>query len=564
VTSLPPSLARRAPLALFLLLTAIGVVRIAATYRPISQTSDETPNIACGMEWLNLGRYDYGPFHPPLARVAMAIGPYLYGARSQKLPDRWQEGNAVLGSAPRYGKALTLARIGILPFFVLACVCVWLWSRRLIGDWGALAPVFLFTNLPPVLAHAGLATSDMAVSAGVCAAVLAFVVWLDDRRWRNSLLLGGAMACAFLSKFSSVLLVPACFLVVLALRLPSRDREGGPGGSGARFWPAARAFAVALFTAALLVWAAYGFSWGRMSEHVADDAAGQSGFSKVPASFWHALERTPMPAPKILDGLWQVHNHADAGHAAYLLGHNSMRGWWYFFPVAIAVKTPLGALLLLAAGIFALARERLRKFDWRYWAPLASAVVILLVCMPATLNIGVRYMLPLYPMLAIVAGMGAVYLFRRRGRAWPAAAAVLMLWTAVSSLAAHPDYIAYFNEIAGSRPERILVDSDLDWGQDMNLLVKDLQKRRVPYIHLSCVYTGDDSRLALPAWDGLEPYQRVTGWVAVSFTKVKTYGWLVAQQRQRPDNGFAWLDRYQPVARVGKSILLYNIPAERQ
>ena len=74
------------PTLAFLLLTAIAVARIAATYHTVAQTSDETPNIACGMQYLDLGRYDYGAFHPPLARLAMAIGPYLYGARSQKLP----------------------------------------------------------------------------------------------------------------------------------------------------------------------------------------------------------------------------------------------------------------------------------------------------------------------------------------------------------------------------------------------------------------------------------------------------------------------------------------------
>jgi hypothetical protein len=127
-------------------------------------------------------------------------------------------------------------------------------------------------------------------------------------------------------------------------------------------------------------------------------------------------------------------------------------------------------------------------------------------------------------------------------------------------VAAHPDYLAYFNEIGGSRPERILVDSDLDWGQDMHLLEAALKQRHVPSLHMACLYTGDDSKLDLPAWDGLEPYQPVKGWVAVSFTMFKTYSWLVSQQRGRPDKGFAWLERYQPVARVGKSILLYNIP----
>ncbi|PWU00283.1 MAG: glycosyl transferase [Terriglobia bacterium] len=536
----------RLPLILFVLLTATGVVRIVSTYRSISQTSDESSNLACGMEWLDRGRYELGPFHPPLARIAMSIGPYLYGARSQGLTDRWKEGNAVLNSARRYARTLTLARIGILVFFLLATTCVWLWSRRLLGDWGGVAAVFLFTNIPPVLAHAGVATSDMAIGAGVVTAAYAFLLWRDEPTYGRSVLLGVAIAVAFLSKFSSVVLLPACMLTILLL-----------GGRG--FRPRARAVLAAVLVAGLLIWAAYRFSFGRMTEHVAEDAAGQGGvWSRIPSSWLRALERAPVPAPQILDGFWQVHNHMDGGHAAYLLGQNSTRGWWYFFPVALGLKTPLGLLILAAAGYFALAREKLRKFDWRAWAPAMLALVVLFVCMPSTLNIGVRYALPLYPMLAIAAATGTVYLFRRR--AGRVLAVILLLWTAASSMAAHPDYLAYFNEIGGRRPERFLVDSDLDWGQDMKQLAAALKQRHVAQFHLSALYSGDYALLDLPPWDDLKPYQPVTGWVAVSFTMLKTYSWLVAQQAGRSEPGFAWLDRYEPVARVGKSFLLYYIP----
>jgi len=537
----------RLPMLLFLLLVLLGVARIAATYRAVAQTSDEAPNLACGMQYLDLGRYDYGPFHPPLARVAMAIGPYLYGARSQKLPDRWQEGNAVLASAARYGMTLTLARIGILPFFVLACTTVWLWSRRLLGDWKALAPVFLFVNLPPVLAHAGVATSDMAVCAGVSTAVYAFTCWVEGPNARRSILLGAACAVAFLAKFSAVVFLPLCFVAILFLR-----RQAGPLAR-----PVAKPLATSALAFFLLVWAAYGFAWGRVSEHIAEDAAGESGIlRRVPTAWLHALERLPVPAPKILDGLWQVHMHVEGGHVAYLLGRNSLHGWWYFFPVALAVKVPLGILMLAAAGLVFVIRAR----RWEMWAPVVSAAAILLVCIPAGLNIGVRYVLPLFPMLAIVAGIGAVYLLELPGRLRPGTAAALMLWAVISASAAHPDYLAYFNEIASRRPERFLVDSDLDWGQDTNRLAQELRRRQVPYLHMACLYTGDDRRLGLPSWDSLEPYRPVTGWVAVSFTMLKSYGWLVQQQQGRGEPAFAWLDRYQPAARIGKSILLYNIP----
>ena len=524
------------PTLIFLVLAAIGVARITATYRSTAQTSDETPNIACGMQYLDLGLYTYGAFHPPLARLAIAVGPYLYGARAQKLPDRWKEGNAVLNSAPRYGKALTLARLGILPFFLLACTVVWLWGRKLLGDWGGLAPVFVFTNLPPVLAHAGLATMDMAIGAGICTALFTFTLWLEEGSLRRAILFGIGLSLALLTKFSSVLLLPVCIGAIAWLHPRARQKRNWA-------W---------IPVAFLLVWGTYGFSFGPMTEHMASDAAGQGGvFAKIPTTLLHALETLPVPAPQLLDGLWQVHNHIDAGHTAYLLGRHSFHGWWYFFPVALGVKTPLGVLLLVGIGAFALRGEKRRAL----WMPAVLSAAILAINLPTSLNIGVRYMLPLYPLLALTAGMGVVWLWRYR-----CVALILLAWTAISCAASHPDYLAYFNKIGGAHPERILVDSDLDWGQDMARLAADLQRRKVPYLHMSCMYTGDDTHLGLPAWDSLEPYQPVSGWVAVSQTMLKNYGWMVAQQRGRADLAFAWLDAYQPVGRVGKSILLYYIP----
>jgi len=504
------------PTLIFLLLTAIGVARIAATYRGVSQTSDETPNIGCGMQYLDLGRYTYGAFHPPLARLAIAAGPYLYGARSQNQPDRWREGNAVLNSVPRPAKALTLARIGILPFFILACTVVWFWGRRLLGEWGGLAPVFLFTNTPPVLAHAGLATMDMAVGTGVCTALYTFWRWWEEPTRRHSVVFGAGLALAVLSKFSSLLLVPVCVIaIVLISRKPMRGRSW--------LW---------LPVAFLLAWGAYRFSFGRVTEPI-----------PLPV-----LAAIPLPAPAILDGLWQVHTHIEAGHTAYLLGRHSFHGWWYFFPVALAVKTPIALLLLALTARACSPAQRI---------PPALALVMLLVNLPTTLNIGVRYLLPLYPMLAITAGIGAVWLWRRAR--W--AVVLLFAWVAVSGALAHPDYLAYFNEFAAAHPERVLVDSDLDWGQDMGRLAAELRRRNVPYLHMACLYTGDDTRLGLPNWDGLEPYQPVTGWVALSYTMRENYGWMVAQQRGRSDLAFAWLEGYRPVAKIGKSILLYQIPA---
>ena len=320
-------------------------------------------------------------------------------------------------------------------------------------------------------------------------------------------------------------------------------------------WRRMGLLAVAAVVAFLTVWSFYRFSYGRIQQPLWDGGAPSGILANVPVSLWRGIERTRLPAPEILDGINMVEAHNRVGHAAYLLGRYSKSGWWYFFPVAVAVKTPLGFLLLCAVGLVVLAR---RRFDWHAWAPAAAAAAILVVCMPVRLNIGSRYVLAMFPLLSVVAATGAVSLWN--AARWRPAAVALLGWMFVSAALAHPDYLSYFNEIAARRPENFLVDSDLDWGQDTNRLCRRLKQLNVRHVYLNLHYSGDDSKLDLPQWDGLDPYQPVTGWVAVGFTRVKTYAMDVAAQQGKTEPAFAWLDRYRPVERVGRSILLYHIP----
>jgi hypothetical protein len=202
-----------APLAA-VVLTAAAVARIASTYSVFSQSWDEPAHLATGMEWLDQGRYDREPLHPPLARVTIALGPYLDGVRSAGFANTWQEGNALLHARDAYQHNLATARLGVLPFFVLAAAAVFLWTRWLFGDAAAVLAVLLFTTIPPVLGHAGLATTDMAATATVAWALYAFARWLHNPTPVRSLGLGLATAAAILSKFSALLFLPGGFLAL--------------------------------------------------------------------------------------------------------------------------------------------------------------------------------------------------------------------------------------------------------------------------------------------------------------------------------------------------------------
>jgi hypothetical protein len=531
---------------------AVGIVRIVSTYHVFNQTWDEPAHVAAGMQWLDRGLYTYEPLHPPLARVLVALGPRLAGIRSAGHDNVWLEGNSILYAGGAYHRNLALARLGVLPFFVLACLVVFAWARRAAGTAEAVCAVLLFSTLPPVLAHAGIATTDMAVTATIALALYCLTLWLERPTWLRSLALGITLALAVLSKLSALLFLPAA-LVAVAL-----CRRGERRGRSARPGPVRTTRLRLTYAAALLtVWAGYRFAVGPL---VAPDAVRPAAPPAALPSLDRLARANVFPAPALFEGIGQLAAKNRAGHKSYLLGEVRTTGWWYFFPVALAVKTPLPFLLLMGAGLVSVWRgysgpERRRRLE-----PGAIALAILLVCLPSRINIGLRHVLPMYPFLAIVAGIGVVELWRaqRARRTARILAVVLVGWQLVTSALAHPDYLAYFNELAGHHPERILVDSDLDDGQDLDRLADTLRARHIASVSLAYAGSATVAEHGLPPIHWLEPHRPDTGWVAASLYSIK----LGSLNRPGYDD-FAWLERYRPVALVGHSIRLYYIPPSR-
>jgi len=530
------------------LLVAFAMARIVATYRVFNQTFDEPAHIACGMEWLDQGQYRYEHQHPPLARVAAAVGPYLAGIRSAGLKSVYEEGNGMLYAGGHYFRTLALARMGILPFFVIACAVVWSWSRRLFGTGAALASTLLFTMLPPILAHSGLATTDMACATFVFASIYAFSRWLERPAWGQSLLLGASTALAALAKFSSLVFLPASMLAVLLLYW---FIERPPLAAFRR--ESLRRTVSLVFAAAVLfltIWAGYRFSVGRVT-------AADRPYETID----RLLPESRLPAYEFFDGIGEAEYHNTRGHDSWLLGEYRSDGWWYFFPVVIAVKTPIAFLLLCVIGMVWLARQSIAKIRWQEWVPGACAPMILLVCMLNSIDLGVRHILPIYPLAAMVAGLGLARLVQA-GRARKAAAAlglVLAVWLVVSSVWSHPDYLAYFNESVGSKPESVLAESDLDWGQDLQRLSDKLKQLGVKEVSLAYFGTADPTRHNLPAIKPLPAYRRTTGWVAVSLHVTTISAAAIEKAQHARTSPWSWLDWETPVTRVGKSIDLYYV-----
>ncbi len=484
-------------------LVVIGSLRIVSTYTVFNHTIDEPDNLAAGMEYLSTGRFLYEDVHPPLARVMAAVGPFLAGERFHHGPDSFQEGYRILGSGAHYDRILALGRAGILPFFWIASAVVFLWGRRAGGDLAAVFAVLLFTTVPPVLALSGVINTDAALCAMTGAAALGALWWADRPDRRRSIIFGVLLGLAAVSKFSSMPFLAAAFLLMLAVARP-------------KVRPDWRLLAWIAGTAALTIWAVYGFSFARV------------GFLNL-----------RLPAPRFFTGIHAVMTHNRLGHTSFLMGQRSPNGFWYYFPAVLAVKTPLALFgLLLASGWLVFRGKNQRE----PLLALAFSTGVLLASMTGHIDIGVRFILPVYIGLAVVAGCAVA-----RARGWSAVVcAALILWQVASGAGVHPDYLAYTNEIAGAHPENFVVDSDLDWGQDMKRLGAFLQQHGAS----SVTFTPFNRTYILPVT--VQPGNSEApspGWNAVSMTIWKDWGIP------------AWADHMMPQYRVGHSILVWYVPA---
>jgi hypothetical protein len=301
-----------------------------------------------------------------------------------------------------------------------------------------------------------------------------------------------------LSKFTALGYLPAAAVIaLLAWGLVAK-----PGRAEMAQLARVRApgFLLAAATGALIIWAAYYFSFGPLP------GGGAS-----------------LPAPEFFDGIRTALRHNQEGHPSYLLGHNGTSGWWYYFPVALAVKTPIAFLLLLVPGVWMCLNRRAQVGSW---LPPAFALGILLPAMSSHVNIGVRHILPIYLGLSVVAAAGLIRVAQRTA----AGALVLVLWMAVSGALSHPDYLAYFNEFAGSEPEKVLVDSDLDWGQSTKPLARRLKELGATEVNFG-VKNGRSAYLetwpGLPKIKPIHPAIPAEGWTAVSPT-IDKIGLLMA------------------------------------
>jgi len=558
------------------LLIVIGIIRIVSTYHVFNHTIDEGAHLACGIQWFQ-NAYTYDPKHTPIARISIALLPYLDGVRGYGNPSFWDEGVLVLSSGGHYWRNLTLARVGVVPYFVLVIVVIFLWTRRVYGYTTALIAAGIFSMLPVVLAHSAVATTDIPLTAFFVTAVYAFTRWLAAPNWRTATGFGIAAGLAISTKLSTVAFLPVTMAGVLPLYFATRRRtsprpdQGGGGWDLGNMRDVMASIAIVTICAFLVIWAAYRFSHAPINEisPAPDRIAGRVfGPSSSAARGVHVLTtKVQLPAPELLEGLRQLRDVNSSRPRSYLFGRVKRGGWWYFYPVAIAVKTPLAVLLLAVIGVVLLSTNWLgARTDWQAPVPIVAFLAPIAIAAPSKLDIGVRHVMPVFAFLSMLAAVGAVRLWNgqparthdshtgSRVAVWGGRATVVILlaWFVVSSARAHPDYLSYFNELGGNNPANILVISDLDWGQDLARLATYLRERQVRHLSIAYDYPSlfDTTALRFPETEpincrGASP----SGWIAVEVRRARLY-----------PECYPWLSQQHLITTIGKTMLIYYIP----
>ena len=462
------------------LLLVMALQMFAVIWRK-SITVDEIVMIPSAYYHLASGNFQLVNEHPPLSKL-VAGAPLLFVQPEEARPDqitapsgssdmRWAYYESFWeNNFDRFDTLGFWARAGMIALTIGLGILVFWFARELFGDRAAIIATALFALEPTVLGHGRVVQTDVPAAFGYLLFFMALYRYSRRRDWRRAAWLGTAAAIAITAKYSMLLvgLVLAAYFAAILWRAAGSDVR--------RTLLHASLVLVAIL---FIVNAAYFFHHPALSP--ADVQWINDSFTSHPRAFENMTRMLSWILPKdfVLGILFQfVHN--SAGHYASLLGMYSQTGWWYYFPVAFALKTTLPFLLLSLAALAWSAYEFFRHKDSRFAWLIVPFVVYTIFVLFSHIDIGVRYYLPAYPFLFIASAalLDRLIKLRRAGRAGMLIAMMLLAWIGIEAVRAWPNHISYMNQLASRAPHWwYLSDSNVEWGDDLKATAAYLHAR---------------------------------------------------------------------------------------
>ena len=521
----------------------------------LSLTADEPVYMGAGYAFLRSGdlRMATSAQHPPLMQELVALPLLLQPGPELDALEGWDTAEMVRFApafvawyADKLDAATFAARLPVVMLTLICAAFLFRWAADWFGAWGGIVALTLFTLDPNILAHGTLATNDIGFAAfsfiALFAATRLVRRWSERSKWWSRSSWGyliltaaalGATLSAKSSGFFTALALAALFLLAALV---------GGEGRARRLTHAVLQLTIVIGLGLLVLWASYAFEWRPIEE---------GGLPVPMATQWEVWR--------------EMRGHLAGGHTNYLMGEISDSGWWTYYPLTIALKTPLVTLVLLALGLVAAVAAGPQR--WLVMLPLWIFIGgYMAAALLSTVNTGYRFLLPVLPFFfLLIAGLfreDANWL-RTPALRWGSWAVLILLGSALI-VSVFPHYLTYFNLVAGgpSGGHRYLVDSNLDWGQSFKALRAYLEQQGIDQSRLSH-YTYTDPALYDVRYQPMAPLAGAPPMLPSRFNPapgIYAIGATTLQGVMTVDpDMYSWFRQQKPEARPGNAIFVFRV-----
>lgn len=601
----------------FVLLAIFGVLAVTSMWND-SANYDERIHLPAGYSYLTQKDMRLNPEHPPLVKDLAAF-PLLFmglnfpsqswGWNTQLTTDpsrtpSWQTDVAFGNDLLYYSgnDAQNMMRAGRIPVILLGILLgfyLFRFTRELWGNSTGLLALTFYSFSPTILAHTRLVTTDVAAATAFFISFYYFYHWLKAPTARNMIIFGIALGLGLLMKFSAFLMIPMFGLSLLIWIFVKGEKKWF------WFWKYTWSFAMVLVVALLVIGVIYTYHiWDYpMEKQVIDTTFILSTYGfRLPVNLAIWLSGQPLLRPwgEYLLGFLMVVQRSDGGNTTYYLGDVSAGGSPFYFPIVYLIKEPLPYILLTFFALFLVLKKMSEYYKESRVGKRFSDLVELLKNHPAEtgmiivivvywifslrshLNIGVRHILPTLPFIYALTArqinnwirgglveriveykgfwqlLGLYWGRIKRG----ALVVIFLIWSTLSVISLWPSFLTYFNEIAGgpNNGYKFVVDSNLDWGQDILRLSQFIEKNNIQNIKMD-YFSGAPAEYYIKTAK-IESYDREksqTGWLAVSATLLEGACKGGSPNCQGADRAYTWIDSIKPVAKIGYSIFIYDL-----
>jgi dolichyl-phosphate-mannose--protein O-mannosyl transferase len=588
------------------IITVSAVLAIASSWRD-SLIVDEVPHIGAGYSYLIKHDMRLNPEHPPLAKDLAGIALSFLNLNQKafqssfwqtEVNGQWDFGRLLIFDSGNNADLIKhVARLPMILFFIFAAIIIFTWGKKLYGEIGAFLALILFAFSPTIITHSRFVTTDMPALFGVLSATYFFIKYLKNQNWKNLIVAGLFFGIAILLKFSTFLLAPFFLGLGLVYGIVAEKSKAMCTGKNL-----ACTILIMIIGFLFVVWPVYYFNTYNYpalrqqadTRSILTMVYGDS-FTKFSPFLNLEIQAAANPILRPFAeyglGFLRVLHQTSEPHEVYFLGKVNLYGDRSYFPIVYFLKEPLAwwgfvliAVLFLAWQLKRPSKESFSRgfkflrnhFD--EFAMLVWLAVYWYTSIGSTFNIGVRHLLPTYPFAILLVSGQIARIFGKIQNSnikyqkfgiW-ALVFGLLGWYVYSSVHTYPNYLSYFNESIGgpSQAYKYVVDSNLDWGQDLIrfsdwVKQNDITKIETdyfgwanPYYYMGNRYIPITSMTYSGALDFKER-NHSNGWLAVSATFLQSS--IGAYIRPQPARSYEWLHTFTPVTTIGNSIFIYHI-----